>query len=784
MCCLMRSSWCNFARYLLGTPPSEELERSSKIIYSFFGERVFKLETSAKVQSETWLEVETCVQPTLTTETCRRLGIEAQQTVAGEVWASQALRVLGPDSFAEFSVVRTEGKVIWCNFDLARQLGFEVPPSNQLTPAFHHELLASLSVRVVGAAEAVAGQTMITMYADRYGGDGVRPGLGAGRAGFLPQGNLYLKGVGFTPLFRHNDPNDFPHSHGAAHLEDCLVEALFGEVNENLYTLGTTRVLAIIDQGKSVIHPSGRRISMALLVRTGAQLRPAHLLVNHKQRKQTLLSRFISLTSATGQLVTRRHAATGRERADVKATLLRIVDDHARTAAEGFRWRMLHGALSSSNMEMSGAMLDLATQSSQPRTAPIWLMDFAESVFGTEHISRALRLIPMHRKLLRETSPAQRKRFNIKWLDLKKQMEKAYHSHLQVKLLGACGLKAEVAERLQAEHPALASRFTDIVLEMAALKNPGTLCLVKSIVERVSVLDVFQLLKHFPSVYFAAPAANHARKILKYLKPVFSGNRIHVAKKETTVKLLVSNFAACYSELMETCANYAEEYYGDLESMRFSIATRAAFENEPFAALYYYRLHRGIKKLIAVYESKRDPELLRQAIDRRIAASLRNVDALLAQGSARRLADGGVELERRTIAGINYSVRAWNDAAQTRRLHVSLRVERSGARYSTAVAGLCCLTKRQLQALRYRFTTDGWKSFAEVGARLKYDKSDGLLLDFDDLCDFPAIGRLEGSFHAPGSGNARASDATARFGGFVFAIPDQQELSKFLAGFK
>ena len=45
-----------------------------------------------------------------------------------------ALDVLGEAGFAEFPAVRFPGKVIWCNFELARELGFDVPRTNQLTP--------------------------------------------------------------------------------------------------------------------------------------------------------------------------------------------------------------------------------------------------------------------------------------------------------------------------------------------------------------------------------------------------------------------------------------------------------------------------------------------------------------------------------------------------------------------------------------------------------------------------------------------------------------------------
>src|SRR6266850_1683344 len=213
--------------------------------------------------------------------TFRRLGVEATQFAKNGVRLSQALGVLRPDLFAEFAVVRAPGRVIWCNFDLARQLGFDVPRANELTAELHEQLINALSFRAVKPKEQVRGRDTITMYADRYGGEGVSPALGAGRAGFLPYGNLYVKGVGFTPLFKHDDPDDFVHSHGAVHLDDCLSEALLGEVNENLFTTGSSRVVAIIDQGLHVTSPRGQQIPIALAVRAGAQLRPAHLMSRH-----------------------------------------------------------------------------------------------------------------------------------------------------------------------------------------------------------------------------------------------------------------------------------------------------------------------------------------------------------------------------------------------------------------------------------------------------------------------------------------------------------------------
>src|SRR5690242_14201963 len=234
-----------------------------------------------------------------------------------------AFAALGEASFAEFPATRVPGTVVWCNFALARELGFDVPPTNQLTPAFAEQLLKKLSLRALTPGESASGDEVVTLWADRYGGDGVTPALGAGRAGFLREANLYLKGLGFTPLFRHNDKDDFVHSHGGVHFEDCLAEAIFGEVDHNLFELGASRIVAIVDQGKTVTEPSGRPRHIAIAVRTGTQLRPGHFLAKRVRGSRSPLELFISMTRTTGQLVTQDDSGL----ADLSATMLRIIDD-------------------------------------------------------------------------------------------------------------------------------------------------------------------------------------------------------------------------------------------------------------------------------------------------------------------------------------------------------------------------------------------------------------------------------------------------------------------------
>ena len=542
--------------------------------------------------------------------------LKLRKSTAAGFAATDAFAALGEAAFAPFNAVRAPGRVLWVNFELARELGFDAPRSNQLTAAFEKQLLSKLSLRSVTSGDSVPATEIVRMYADRYGGEGVSPALGAGRAGFLRDANLYVKGIGFTPLFAHNDKDDFVHSHGGVHLEDCMSEAIFGEVDHNLFERGASRIVAIIDQGLFVTEPSGRRRHIALAVRTGAQLRPGHLLAKRVRGSRSPVELFIEITRTTKQLV--MHAGTGDP--DLSATMLRIIDDHARTAADSFRWRMIHGALSPSNMDVSGAMLDLPTQSTQPRTAPIFKLDYVQSTFGTEHKERGFHLAEMYRRVLRTTDAATRERFNLKWINVSNEMDRAYERHLQVKLIAATGLRTEVARKVQRQTD-LAAHFTEVLLAMATLKNAGSTCVARRIVN-LSVVDVFNVLANLPHDYFTKKDLEHS--VLKHAHAVCKG-----AAKKRTVEKLATEFGLVYRALMEAAKNY----YVSRAEMESSIRARAAFENQPIDALYCHPLYEDLNRVIAEYKASGNAQIISDAIDTRIAQSLRSVDGLLSRGT-------------------------------------------------------------------------------------------------------------------------------------------------------
>ncbi|MCA1621613.1 MAG: hypothetical protein LC795_20550 [Acidobacteria bacterium] len=707
----------------------------------------------------------------------RRLGVDGRRPLYGNVGASKILRILGPEMFAPVTAEQVPGRIVWCNFELARELGFDVPPSNLMTPEFHARLVDALSYRAVGPGETTGGGKVIRIYADRYGGAGVSPALGSARSAFLKYGNLLLKGVGFTPLFKHDNEDDFAHSTGLMPLGEGQFEAVFGEVNDNLFTHGTTRVLALIDQDRHLVYPDGKKRLCAVAVRAGTQLRPGHVLAARVPRKNFRLGLFVAITRETGQLVRRRGAGTTP---DLKATMLRVVDDHALAAAELFRWRMLHGAISSSNMEMGAAMLDLATQTSQPRTAPIRILTWDTSVYGLEHVERANQLEAMYRPLLRSIPAPRRRRLNAVPVDIHGETARRYEKHLPPVLLRAAGLKGEVAARVNATAPALARRFTATIAAMARLRNPGSMKASRSrpLGAGASVLDVFNLLRVFPPKYFADPEGAHGRSVRDALKPVFKGNRWCRAKNRAAVRALAGEFESAYRELLGAAEAFAEEYYGGRRNMRASVAARAAFENRPLTELYFSKLFREFRAAEGAYAATRDAGVFGAAVDGRIADSLRNVDSLLAQGATLRTRAGVYEVERRTIAGVGYAVRAWDDGRQKRLVRACVPVRSEGGRYDVPLFGLSGLRISQVRAFRCRYSTGESNHGGEAAARLDLSEPGEPVLCVEIKSEPYAAGELKVTFYNPAGRASRASGFSFR--GYTFAVPDRQELHKLI----
>jgi hypothetical protein len=117
--------------------------------------------------------------------------------------------------------------------------------------------------------------------------------------------------------------------------------------------------------------------------------------------------------------------------------------------------------------------------------------------------------------------------------------------------------------------------------------------------------------------------------VLKHAQPVYKGNRFHVRAKQRRVDKLAGEFAEVYRELMKI----ATDFYASRTVMERSITCRAAFENQPLDALYCYPLYEDLNRAIDEYKATGNTQIISDAINSRVARSLRSVDGLMSRGT-------------------------------------------------------------------------------------------------------------------------------------------------------
>jgi hypothetical protein len=201
---------------------------------------------------------------------------------------------------------------------------------------------------------------LFTAFADRYGSSsGTSPHGGSGRVATI--GQFQVKGVGRTPLV--GTGATWMHSHGMASMREAIYEAICGEILDAELPFGSVPVIAIIDAGETIPNskheaPVERR---ALIVRP-AVLRPAHM-----QRAALFVSANDSATLGPGSDAKRTYdvikyigSLSVAELAQNRfpRSLLDLCKRLVTQAAYGDALRLYSGGLFSSNLSMSGAILD------------------------------------------------------------------------------------------------------------------------------------------------------------------------------------------------------------------------------------------------------------------------------------------------------------------------------------------------------------------------------------------------------------------------------------------
>ncbi|MBY8028771.1 hypothetical protein KW464_05820 [Vibrio fluvialis] len=280
---------------------------------------------------------------------------------------------LSDTCFAPFSAFRlTRAKVVWVNIPLLHQyrlfVGKQQPDQEVID-----WLLDEFAYTTFSDLPGVDQSRQSLFYAERYGGQAINRNGGGARAGL--KGDFQVKGMG--PNLLVGEGSDFWYSHGSATLVDMIQEALWGEVCHHLLPHGSVRCLAVIQTGLDAIGDNKKKqatLPGGLVVRENA------LRIAHFERAP-----FFSPSPKAKGLATDR----GRTRAalaSLKCSIERILDTQVTSLSYGLkalleRWavqfayaksvRLMHGAVTSSNLCLDGRWIDFGTISALGKHANI-----------------------------------------------------------------------------------------------------------------------------------------------------------------------------------------------------------------------------------------------------------------------------------------------------------------------------------------------------------------------------------------------------------------------------
>ncbi|MES2740918.1 MAG: hypothetical protein V4754_08185 [Pseudomonadota bacterium] len=585
--------------------------------------------------------------------------------------------ILPASQFVDVPLKSVPGTVVWVNWDMLEDIDPALKACQRtMSPDFEKQLLTRYCKLKSDEGEA----SSETGYADRYRSYFGTERGGSGRLCMLDSGES-LKGVGVTPLAPQQGMG---HSDGCAGIEEAVVEAVGGEARAHLSKdkNKTTRILAIISPQMQWDRP-GREAQPMLIVRVGVNARPAHFTEGGGLWPK-------------GADIGKLHLA-GEKMFDAgkaglsEASLLR---QHASTAANLSRWRILHGSVNESNLGLEGSSLDFGTFGTQPHTAPLFALPASSiqmaamidphmantQLFGAEHKMPPAVMAPL--------------------LNGSEQWPAMYKRENNIETLSSLGLPTEVVEHLLHHQPQEAASLAKHIRYLGRLFYENHSSDSRADWDEAagaSVADQHGLLPKLPGIFFdlATGQARHgtaddvaaALTILPQSEGASRGSwRGNLALNKYAVEDAdeamfrfrrdLKPIATLYPKLLASAAETGirSGRWEDMADCLDNICARASRENLPIEALYPPVLRGNVKTAIADYNEARaasmDPATEasdKQALFARVAdmidgaksSAKRRVDDLLFNSSVEKDARPGVyQLQKQTINGIGYHLEA------------------------------------------------------------------------------------------------------------------------------
>lgn len=200
----------------------------------------------------------------------------------------------------------------------------------------------------------------ITFTGERYGGKGIGTNGGGARCGNY--NNLQYKGIGSNILA--NSTTNHSHTNGTLSLLDGVTEAIYSEVLSHILPNGVVKVIGLINTGKDTAYcnysgKGSKNITAGAILIRETCIRPAHFFpIPYYQSKEND-SEFNDVIRI--KKLHRLLAKKFKDFDDFAKYVGQVMNLHANQFAFSRIARISHGAVTPSNISLSGQWLDLNT---------------------------------------------------------------------------------------------------------------------------------------------------------------------------------------------------------------------------------------------------------------------------------------------------------------------------------------------------------------------------------------------------------------------------------------